>query len=302
MAEKQKTFSLLPKILNGGIAGFIGVLCVFPLDLVKTRLQNQVIRPDGTKTYSSIVDALVKTFRKEGFLGMYKGSFVNLILVLPEKAIKLGANDMFRFHFKKADGSLPLYRQLMAGACTAVCQMIVTTPMELFKIQMQDQGRISAGASGPNTFQVVMGILKTDGIAGCYKGLNATMLRDIPFSMIYFPLFANLNEACPQQADGDAKPFCTFGAGLFAGGVAAITCTPCDVVKTRLQTIKKGDGEEIYTGIYDAFVKIYEKEGWKSFFKGGACRIMVIAPLFGVSQVVYYLGIAEYLLGMQKHT
>ena len=34
-------FSLLPKVINGGIAGIVGVSCVFPIDLVKTRLQNQ---------------------------------------------------------------------------------------------------------------------------------------------------------------------------------------------------------------------------------------------------------------------
>ena len=39
----QKTFSIIPKIINGGIAGIIGVTCVFPLDLVKTRLQNQQV-------------------------------------------------------------------------------------------------------------------------------------------------------------------------------------------------------------------------------------------------------------------
>ena len=40
---QQKTFSIVPKIVNGGIAGIIGVSCVFPLDLVKTRLQNQQV-------------------------------------------------------------------------------------------------------------------------------------------------------------------------------------------------------------------------------------------------------------------
>ena len=48
MASEQVTnkqqFSLLPKIINGGIAGIIGVSCVFPLDLVKTRLQNQQVK------------------------------------------------------------------------------------------------------------------------------------------------------------------------------------------------------------------------------------------------------------------
>ena len=39
----QKSFSIVPKIVNGGIAGIIGVTCVFPLDLVKTRLQNQQV-------------------------------------------------------------------------------------------------------------------------------------------------------------------------------------------------------------------------------------------------------------------
>ena len=44
---------LLPKIINGSIAGIVGVTCVFPIDLVKTRLQNQ--RSDGpVKMYNSM--------------------------------------------------------------------------------------------------------------------------------------------------------------------------------------------------------------------------------------------------------
>merc|ERR1712012_1003183 len=101
MASEQvnakQQFSLLPKIINGGIAGIIGVSCVFPLDLVKTRLQNQQVAADGSKMYSGMADCFRKTYRAEGYFGMYRGSWVNILLITPEKAIKLAANDYFRY-------------------------------------------------------------------------------------------------------------------------------------------------------------------------------------------------------------
>lgn len=35
------------------------------------------------------------------------------------------------------DGSLPIHRQILAGAGAGTCQIVVTTPMELLKIQRQ---------------------------------------------------------------------------------------------------------------------------------------------------------------------
>lgn len=39
-----------------------------------------------------------------------------------------------------------MYRQMMAGGSAGACQIIITTPMELLKIQMQDAGRVAAQA------------------------------------------------------------------------------------------------------------------------------------------------------------
>lgn len=44
-------FSLPAKLINGGIAGIVGVTCVFPIDLAKTRLQNQ---RQGQMVYKSM--------------------------------------------------------------------------------------------------------------------------------------------------------------------------------------------------------------------------------------------------------
>jgi hypothetical protein len=45
---------LLPRIINGGIAGIVGVICVFPIDLVKTRMQNQSRTVGETPLYKNM--------------------------------------------------------------------------------------------------------------------------------------------------------------------------------------------------------------------------------------------------------
>ncbi|XP_040111398.1 mitochondrial glutamate carrier 1 isoform X1 [Oryx dammah] len=247
MADKQ--ISLPAKLINGGIAGLIGVTCVFPIDLAKTRLQNQ---QNGQRVYTSMSDCLIKTIRSEGYFGMYRGAAVNLTLVTPEKAIKLAANDFFRHHLSKDGQQLTLFKEMLAGCGAGTCQVIVTTPMEMLKIQLQDAGRLAAqrkilsaqaqlsgqgsaqpsveapATPRPTATQLTRDLLRSRGIAGLYKGLGATLLRDVPFSIVYFPLFANLNEL-GRPASGEKSPFyVSFLAGCVAGSAAAVAVNPCD--------------------------------------------------------------------------
>ncbi|KAJ0172203.1 hypothetical protein K1T71_012176 [Dendrolimus kikuchii] len=299
-------FALLPKIINGGIAGIVGVSVVFPLDLVKTRLQNQTVGPNGERQYKSMLDCFKKTYAAEGYFGMYRGSAVNILLITPEKAIKLAANDMFRHYLTLKDGSLPIFRQMVAGGLAGACQIVITTPMELLKIQMQDAGRVAAQAKAEGrtieritAMQLTKRLLRERGIMGLYKGVTATAGRDVSFSIVYFPLFATLNDLGPKENGG--TPFWwSFISGCAAGSTAALAVNPMDVVKTRMQTLTKGTGERQYTSILDCVTKTLKYEGPMAFFKGGACRMIVIAPLFGIAQAVYYIGIAEFLLGIKK--
>uniref|UniRef100_A0A2S2NTJ0 Mitochondrial glutamate carrier 2 n=3 Tax=Aphidini TaxID=33387 RepID=A0A2S2NTJ0_SCHGA len=127
-------------------------------------------------------------------------------------------------------------------------------------------------------------------------------MRDVTFSIIYFPMFARLNALGPRKKDGsgDAVFWCSFVSGCVAGSSAALAVNPIDVIKTRLQAIKKSDAEVEYKGVVDCFMKTLRNEGPLAFFRGGACRMIVIAPLFGIAQTVYYLGVAERIMGVNK--
>ncbi|XP_023271968.1 mitochondrial glutamate carrier 1-like [Seriola lalandi dorsalis] len=320
----QQQISLPAKLINGGIAGIVGVTCVFPIDLAKTRLQNQ---RQGQQVYKSMMDCLVKTVRSEGYFGMYRGAAVNLTLVTPEKAIKLAANDLFRHHLAKDGKGLTVFKEMLAGCGAGMCQVIVTTPMEMLKIQLQDAGRLMAQQQKPvmmsptklvatNTMlsrsynsgtvvsapravsatQIAKELLQTQGIQGLYKGLGATLMRDVPFSIVYFPLFANLNRLGKPSPEGSSPFYWAFLSGCAAGSTAAVAVNPCDVVKTRLQSLNKGSSEETYNGVVDCVSKIMRKEGPSAFLKGAGCRALVIAPLFGIAQVMYFVGVGEYIL------
>ena len=96
----------------------------------------------------------------------------------------------------------------------------------------------------------------------------------MPFSIVFFPLFANLKTAF----DGNNSMLGLFCAGALAGSSAAGVVTPCDVVKTRLQVAGSS-----YKGVGDAFSRILREEGAAALFKGVQPRMLVQAPLFGIT-------------------
>ena len=130
--------------------------------------------------------------------------------------------------------------EMAAGACAGLCQISVTTPMDLLKIQMQDEGRVASqrkDSSKSSTISTVKKLLEEKGFIGLWKGLRATALRDVTFSVIFFPIFTNLNKIGPRSG-ADSKEvvsWWSFLVGSTAASISAFATTPFDVIKTRLQ-------------------------------------------------------------------
>jgi solute carrier family 25 aspartate/glutamate transporter 12/13 len=109
----------------GSIAGAFGAFMVYPIDLVKTRMQNQRSSRPGERLYENSIDCARKVIRNEGFKGLYSGVLPQLVGVAPEKAIKLTVNDLVRNHFTdKKTNAIALSAEILAGGSAGACQVV----------------------------------------------------------------------------------------------------------------------------------------------------------------------------------
>lgn len=94
---------------------------VYPIDLVKTRMQNQRAGSYiGEVAYRNSWDCFKKVIRHEGVLGLYRGLLPQLMGVAPEKAIKLTVNDFVRDKLRQPDGNIAGVAEIIAGACVSL--------------------------------------------------------------------------------------------------------------------------------------------------------------------------------------
>ncbi|XP_050664081.1 calcium-binding mitochondrial carrier protein Aralar1 isoform X1 [Leptidea sinapis] len=265
----------------GSIAGAVGASAVYPIDLVKTRMQNQRTGSFiGEVAYRNSWDCFKKVIRHEGFFGLYRGLVPQLIGVAPEKAIKLTMNDLVRDKMMDKKGNITLSGEILAGACAGASQVVFTNPLEIVKIRLQVAGEIAGGGKVR-----AWAVVKDLGLFGLYKGAKACLLRDVPFSAIYFPAYAHVKAKFADE-NGYNHPLTLLAAGAIAGVPAASLVTPADVIKTRLQVVARS-GQTTYNGVIDATRKIYAEEGARAFWKGAVARVFRSSPQFAVTLVTY---------------
>ena len=185
--EVKSASSILTTMYNfflGSIGGAVGAFSIYPIDLVKTRMQNQrnVV---GEIMYKNSFDCFHKVFTREGLKGLYSGLLPQMVGVAPEKAIKLTMNDFIRSFWDSDD--IPMYGEILAGCIAGGSQVVFTNPLEIVKIRLQIQGEVGVKTNA-------VAIIKHLGLIGLYKGSSACLLRDIPFSAIYFTAYNHMKK------------------------------------------------------------------------------------------------------------
>jgi solute carrier family 25 aspartate/glutamate transporter 12/13 len=318
VSEEEGEISLVAYTTNylrqlgiGAAAGCVGAIAGFvlaPLDLVKTRLQLQRIRPDGVRMYKDTMDCFRRAFSENRTSGLYRGTLPYLVGIVPQRAFQLTVYSQIckTWEYKdEATGevSVPLLFQILAGGFGGACKVLFGNPMAIAKIELQTEGETTRiqRARGihvkpPLSFTAVA---KELGVVGYYRGAASSLWRDIPFSAMFFPLYTGIKDFLPtlegyrSHDTGDA-----FLAGVAAAIPAAIATTPADVIKTRLQSPRR-IGDVAYTGMRQCATKIYKHEGVGAFFKGAGFRALRSSLPLGLTMAAYEHLTASFGVGNQ---
>lgn len=268
---------LYQKMMVGGLSGVIGLSTVFPIDLIKTRLQLLSAASGSSSTTNIGISSVCRdVYTRHGISGFYRGLIPTALMVAPEKAIKLGVNDYLRdvfCNFDRTKETIP--QQVTAGALTGIVQVAVTNPMEIIKIRLQM-------SNGLTPFMAVREL----GFRGLYTGSAVTMMRDVPYNIIFFLTYIQLKRAL-TSSDGEVSRQRILGSGVAAGMVAAFVGTPMDVVKSRIQMRNSP-----YTnGALDCARRLYAEAGGSTsiFFRGAVPRMAVQGPLYGIALLLFEL-------------
>lgn len=167
----------------------------------------------------------------------------------------------------------------IAGGIAACGAVTFTNPIELVKTRMQLQGELSSSTKKiyKNPFQALITIYKNEGVRGLQKGLVCAYIYQIGLNGcrlgLYEPVRKTINGFLFTTDDASKIQSVPVNvvAGALSGIAGAIVGSPLFLIKTRMQSysekIAVGD-QTHYRNVYDGLKQIFQKDGFKGWFRG----------------------------------
>lgn len=269
--SKQRKPDLLENLACAGTAACIADCLTFPLDTAKVLLmvQGEKLSPTQTPKYRGVFGTIRVVIREDGPRRLYKGLVPGLQRQMCFSSIRLGSYDEVKKQYKKliyndTNRNDNLFIRISSAITTGSVCVWFAQPTDVVKVRMQAQtGGVPNRYSG--CINAYLTIAKQDGIRrGLWKGMLPNMARtsiiNVGEIVTYDILKSNI---VSRNILSDNLP-CHFLSAFGAGFCATIIANPVDVIKTRFMNAEEGR----YKGVIDCAVKVFNENGFRTFYKG----------------------------------
>ncbi|CEG65051.1 Putative Mitochondrial carrier [Rhizopus microsporus] len=289
--SKQKT-PLLTHLVAGGAAGFMEACTCHPLDTIKVRMQlaKNAARGASGKPLG-FIGVGVKIVKTESFWALYKGLGAVVAGIVPKMAIRFSSFELYKSWMADAEGKVSTTAVFFAGLAAGTTEAIlVVSPMDLIKIRLQAQRHSMADPMDipkyRNAPHAAYTIIREEGVRALYKGVTLTALRQATNQAANFTAYQEFKRMARNYQNLDELPsYQHLILGGISGAMGPLSNAPIDTIKTRIQkSSSTGSGWERFKVVT---MEIWQKEGFRAFYKGLTPRVLRVAPGQAVTFMVY---------------
>ncbi|XP_058082678.1 uncharacterized protein LOC131230739 isoform X4 [Magnolia sinica] len=156
---------------TSGIAVSTATAVTHPLDVLKVRLQMQLIGQKGPLT--GMGKLFAQTMKTEGPRALYLGLGPSLTRSVIYGGLRLGLYEPCKYVCDLTFGSTNILVKIASGAFSGAIATALTNPMEVLKVRLQMNSNLGRGSA----IREMRGIASEEGIKGLWKGVGPAMAR-----------------------------------------------------------------------------------------------------------------------------
>ncbi|ANB11750.1 ADP/ATP carrier protein PET9 [Sugiyamaella lignohabitans] len=285
----------------GGVSAAVAKTAAAPIERVKLLIQNQdemIKQGRLARKYDGIADAFRRTAAEEGIVSFWRGNTANVIRYFPTQALNFAFKDKFKalFGFKKSEGYWPWFAgNLASGGLAGATSLLFVYSLDYARTRLANDAKAAKGG-GDREFNGLVDVyrktLKSDGIAGLYRGFGPSVVGIIVYRGLYFGLYDSLKPVVlVGSLEGNFLASFLLGWTVTTG--ASTASYPLDTVRRRMMMTS---GQAVkYKSSFDAFTKIVAAEGVTSLFKG--CGANILRGVAGAGVISMYDQLQMILFG-----
>jgi len=154
----------------------------------------------------------------------------------------------------------------VCGGLSAMLGSTVIHPIDLIKVRQQ----VSTTGKG-SPMSLAVGIVKTEGPRGLYKGLSASLFRQSTYGTARIGFHRSFSDFLVKRNEGKPIPVWQKAAsGMASGALAVCIGSPFDVALVRMQNdgALPREAQRNYRNVIDALVRIAREEGVVKLWRG----------------------------------
>jgi len=283
----------------GSLSGTCSTVLFQPLDLVKTRIQQQHrLHPiaEPTAAAGNAVAAAAApngwgmfgvarhVLQTEHVTGLWRGILPSVTRTVPGVGIYFASLHWLKTSSMGPNGEKPSPAQAMTlGMAARSLAATIMIPITVLKTRFE-----SGQFNYTRMTTALVTIYSTEGLKGLTCGLMATLARDAPYSGLYLMFYTQLKNNLIPRIDTttgtsySGGPASHFACGITAGFLASLVTHPADVVKTKMQI-----QPQVYSNLTVTTKHILLKSGPRGFLVGFAPRMLRRALMSALAWTVY---------------